>query len=173
MHCHEYPNTATQLCTMRLELHKKGKNGLICVHTNRRLINEQGWAQAQANNSKCGCMPATTSVLTAPSAALDTPTCHAYLHLISPSNNFNINNYIQKWHLEWIKIKRWQKKMSMVLDTSTYRYLAWVLSILEAQLGSVQLSATEWLRSTSWCTHRFSHGYTCSDPWVTWTHAQL
>ena len=43
MHCHEYPNTATQLCTMRLELHKKGKNGLLRNHTNRRLSSPPYW----------------------------------------------------------------------------------------------------------------------------------
>jgi len=50
---------------------------------------EQGQAQAQANDGTCTHMPATSPVLTALSAVLDTPTCHD-LHLISPSNNFNI-----------------------------------------------------------------------------------
>ena len=71
--------------------------------------------------------------------------------------------YKQK-HLEWIKIKRWQKKWVW--------YLAQVLGILEAQLGSVWVSATGWLGSESWHTHRFSHRYTCSELQVTQTHAQ-
>jgi hypothetical protein len=54
-------------------------------------MDEQGRAQAQANDGTCACMPATTPVVAAPSAALDTPTCHAHL---SPSNNFNILYYI-------------------------------------------------------------------------------
>jgi hypothetical protein len=44
---------------------------------------EQGQARAGANDGACGCMSATAPVLTALSAALDTPTRHAYLHLIS------------------------------------------------------------------------------------------
>ena len=63
-----------------------------------------------------------------------------------------------------IKIKRWQKKWVW--------YLAWVPGILKAKLGSVWVSATRWLGSMSWRTHRFSHRYTCSEPQVTWTHAQ-
>jgi hypothetical protein len=58
-------------------------------------MDEQGWVWAWANDGVCACMPATTPVVAAPSAMLDTPSRHAHLHSISPSNillfNFNFN----------------------------------------------------------------------------------
>ena len=38
VHCHKYPNKAKWFCMMHLELHKKGKNGLIHTYTHKRLI---------------------------------------------------------------------------------------------------------------------------------------
>ena len=55
---------------------------------------------------------------------------------------------------------------------STYGYLAWVPSILEALPRSMMVSVTMWLRSGGWHTCGKTHRYTCSEPWVTQTCAQ-
>ena len=107
VHAHHYT------CMSRVNDGRHGHRWTtVCTGTDKQW---QAWAQAGANDDACRRMAATTPILAVPSAVLDTPTCHAYVLLILPSNNF-----IQT-KTSWVnKNQKVAKEMSMVLGTSTW-----------------------------------------------------